>query len=431
MPEDTKVSTSKALQVLNFFRSVAAGKEQQEEQRRAQALRQLHFAAQEHRQRREFAMTKMIDYMKGLIEGPNKDLARARFKGYYESLPDYEKEVLAPHFTQLFSPTEEKEIEFKRLRGTPVDPSIVDPTTDPVTRATLEFARADYLADRDKYVLGIDRGKDNTIPLGENVWAWRDKDGKMGILSREGSAKQEWVQKTLDKADMTWDMAMTQGGQVPSGPAQMITDGKIRYELTPMVNVLDKTRSFRKIPIGRVAREGERELPKIVSDFATSFALGEGVGVWETLKGGAPEGAALYDEFQDRLDELEEVMIKGEVIPYSKLDPRDQMKVVKQTITDVLGPNLAGFNVEVFDPGRFKGTSYNRFAQSTNASIVFVPGIPQAFYNSDGEVVGFHYYDADYDVVRDRRNKVLGTKAEIDAEAATSPAGAWLPKEEK
>lgn len=424
-----KLPTGDALQILNFFRSVAAQKEQQETTRRQQASQQLQFMAKEHRQRREFVMTKMADYFKGLEEGPNKELARAKFINYYKGLADWEQEVLAPHFEQLYSPTEMKLHEFWKRRKL-VDPTAVDATTDPTARAMLEFQQQDTLDDAYEIETGIKRERKKTVYLSENAWAWRDDQGRMGILSRQGTAKTEWVKNLLEKANMDFDVAMALGGDVPTAKPQVITDGKMKYNLTPTLNIMDGKKGFKREEIGRAAREGERELPRVLSDFATSYTMGEGAGLYESLKGGAPQGAALFDEFQDRLDALETV--PGTEVLYSKLEPKEQAKVVKQMLKNVLGTHLAGYNVEVFDAGQFKTTwGYDSFARNKNTRIYFVPGVPYEFKNNTEEVVGYQYYDADYDSVRSATNEYLGTLAEVQARAATSKANAWSPPKGK
>lgn len=414
--EERKVSANNAVRILDFFRSVASQKKQQEQAERRMALQQMQFAVQEQRKRREFVLNKMAGYMNGLKEGPSKELARLRFKSYYEGLPSHEQEALAPSFTRLLSPMDEKLLEFKKMRGEPVDPRLAD-VTDKVSRAKLEFANEDWRVDRDKYVLGIDRPRTNVIPIDENVWAWRDKEGRMGILSREGSTGQEWIQKTLDEAKMTFDMAMAQGGDVPTGAPKMITDGKMKYELTPMTNIVNGARGFRKIPVGRIVREGERELPRILSDFSTAFTVGED-NFGDTL--GKTQGAALYLRVQNELDDLSDEQ-------YQKLSPIGQANVVKGVIRRVLGSQITGWNIEVHNPGAFEGGLWDNFAESSNASIYFIPGKVQPFYNAQGDLVGALYYDEDYDTVRDSTNVVKGTKAEMDARASVAPKGAWLP----
>lgn len=431
MPEEeTRIPTGDALQVLNFFRSMAVQREQQEARRREQAAQQLQFMAREHRQRREFVMTKMADYFKGLEEGPNKELARAKFLNYYKGLADWEQEVLAPHFQQLYSPTEVKLHEFWKRRKI-VDPLGVDAETNPTARATLEFQQQDALDDAYEIETGIKRERKKTHYLNENTWAWRDDQGRMGILSRQGVAKTEWAKNLLEKANMDFDVAMALGGDVPTAKPQVITDGKMKYNLTPTLNIINGKKGFKKEEIGRAAREGERELPQVVSDFSTAYTMGEGVGLYESLKGGAPQGAALYDEFEDRLNALETV--PGTNMLYSKLEPKEQAKVVKQMIKNVLGTHLANFNVEVFDVGEFKTGwfGYDSFARNKNTRIYFIPGVPYQFKNDKDEVVGYHYHDEEYDSVHSATNEYLGSLAQVQARAATLPAGAWMPKKEK
>lgn len=418
MPEEKRISTNSAMQMLNFFRSVAEGADRKRIAARSAKQAQVKLQVQEHRKKREFALTNMAKYMDSLGEGPSKDLARTRFKDYFGSLPAFEQEVLAPHFQKLYSPIEEKMIEFEKMRGKPVDPATVDPTTDPTTRAKLEFANQDYIVDRENYGLGTNRKKDNTVFLGEGIWAWRDDQGKMGILSREGSAGQEWQQKALDKANMTWDTAMAQGGVIPSGPSKSVVDGRTRFELTPTVDINTGKVDHKKVAVGQVARTGERELPKIMSEFADSVTLGKALD--------KSRGGGLYDEFQSRLDELD--MVEGTEIPYHKLDPKDQTKVIKRVMQDVLKTHMGNWNIEVKDIGKFEGGLWNNFAQTAGASIFFIPGVPQEFYNSQEQFVGMHYYDSEYDVVRDTQNRVLGTKAELDAAASGENAEAWMPK---
>lgn len=313
------------------------------------------------------------------------------------------------------------------MRGEPVDPSGVDPTVDPVTRAKLEFANLDYIDEEKEYVLGIKSPRKKTAYLGENQWAWRDDEGRMGVLSREGTTGQEWIQKTLDNAKMTWDMAMVRGGEVPTGASTAITDGVTKFDLTPTINILNGREGFKKIAVGRVTKAGQRELPQVLSDFATSFTLGDGVSIWESIKGGAPEGAAIYDNLQSSLDALEWIPLeKGEVKP-SQLDAESTAKLLKGMIREKLGTHMANWNVEVHRPGKFKRGLWfiDQFAQSDDGIIYFIPGTPTPFYNEAKEFVGALYWDEEYNTVRDSYNQVKGTKAEVEAEAFGLEKNAW------
>lgn len=415
------------LAMLKFLRQTEKEEGEQELKERKFFFEQQKFAQEQELSKRKAILGTYIGRLKEEDPGTVAyEQAQKIVRRLSESAPDWMKASLSPWLAQVIPVGKMKEAEFERARGKPIDPSSIDPSVDPVSRAKLEFANADYQADKIEYITGIAQEKSDVEFIGENQWAWRDDKGKMGVLSREGTTGQEWIQKTLDKAKMTWDMAMIQGGEVSSGASKTITDGRTRYELTPTTNILNGRKGFKKVPVGRVIREGQRKLPQVISDFSTSWTLSEAID--ET------DGGAFYKHIQNKFDALEWIPLdEGEIRP-SKLDPEGQALLLEGMIREELGTHMAGWNVRVYSPGKFtRGWTgaIDHFAESSNAVIYFIPGVLIPFENEGGEFVGALYWDEEYDIVRDGMNQVKGTRREAEADAFGLPKDAWVKGEKE
>lgn len=437
MPEERRVSIEQAGKLVNLLGAIkrlrGVPTEGEVTEREKFTFEKQKFVIQEQRQRRQFRLTKWKEYLDGLDEGPSKEHARKMLQGDYEAMPPYEQQVLKPYFQRLLNPLEEKKALYLKTVKPPKW-NDYDPEKQKALFAGDLFAQDDYNFGLKRF-MGVEAERKKVIPISEDVWAYRDEEGKTGLLSRENFTTSEAIKTILDNNNTTLDVALTQGGKVDTGKGKSVVDGKMRYELTPTFNILTGKKGFRKIEVGRVAKEGQRVLPEELLNFSDGFSVGEGDA--ETV------GGKLFNILSDRLDAMEtvEVPVKGKFITtptgekeqvyktvkVSELGMKDQVRLQKKMIREMLGARMMGWNVEIHDPGTFARTwGADYFAEGPSQNLVFVPGIPIPFYNEAEEMVGAFYYDADYDVVYDTYGVARGTKAEIQARAAAVPKGGKL-----
>lgn len=393
------------------------------------------FVVQEERQRRQFRLTKWKEYLDGLPEGPSKDHARKLLQSDYEAMPPYEQQVLKPYFTRLLDPLQEKKAMFLRTVQQPKWHDY-DPEKQPSLYASDLFAQDDYARSLNQF-MGIATEAKKTIPLGENIWAYRSEDGKMGILSRESFAGSEAIQTVLDNNKTTLDMALANGGEIDTGVSKSVIDGRGRYEITPTYNILTGKKAFRKTEVGKVIQAGQRELPKELTDFGDGFATGSG--------NDKVTGGALYNKFKKYMDTVEDQLVafkkpewkEPRMVKPSELPAADQLRLMKRSIRKILGTRLQGFNVEIHNPGEFaEGMIYgSNYIEGPDQYITFVPGIPRLFSNDASDMsdaagrrvhgVSF-YYDEEYDSVYDTLGIRRGSLDEVTAKVAAVPKGGQL-----
>ena len=438
MPEEREVSIEQASKLVNLIGAIrklrgVAPSPGEVSEREKFTFEQQKFVIQEQRQRRQFRLTKWKEYLDGLDEGPSKEHARKMLQGDYETMPPYEQQVLKPYFQRLLNPLEEKKALYLKTVKPPKW-NDYDPEKQPALFASDLFAQEDYDFGLKRF-MGVEVERRKTISISENMWAYRDEKGKTGLLSRENFTTSEAIQTILNNNNTTLDVALAQGGEVDTEKGRFVADGKIRYKLTPTFNILSGKKGSRKIAVGRVAKEGQRVLPEELLNFSDGFSVGGGDD--ETV------GGKLFNTLRDRLDALEEgeVPVEGKfittpegkkeqvykMVKVGKLGMKDQLRLQKKMIRQVLGARMMGWNVEIYDPGTFAKTwGVDYFAEGPDQNLVFIPGIPTPFYNETGEVVGAFYYDADYDAVYDTYGVARGTKAEVQARAAAVPKGGKL-----
>jgi len=176
----------------------------------------------------------------------NKDLSDAMrdvyagmFENHMAGLPEQYRRLLIP-----------------LTRGTPVDPveqkkKIFDTNfsppplhsydpEDPMRYAKEAFAWSDFQNKRERF-LGLEPGNPpSSHALPENVYAIRDKNGKIDLMS----AEDEQLQEIAKGLDTTAAALLARGGEWESGSWTTVNVGNVSYRVRPTHNYLDGTDSY-------------------------------------------------------------------------------------------------------------------------------------------------------------------------------------------
>lgn len=368
MPDKIPLETAKDyLDIIGRLRSMRLQTEAAQRDQERLEMQKANQIRDEQLQKMKFIITKRAQYWQGLGEGPSKDLAREQTRSYFNGLPGWAQEALQPFRLRLFDPQEEKLIQFRRMYGDEPRGSGASLEDNPLQYAYDQFAKADYLWQKQK-ALGYEMPFPTSIPLTGDLYAVRakgDKHIKLMSLEREELkeryAKLPGSPSPEEVAGAGYKWHLSEGTTMDDGPTTYLIQPTINLQPGPdHGKVTMQTREmFTKEAVG------EQKMPDKLRTFM-SYAGTKGD------------------------DETEQGRQYKMMLRYIKagMTPED-------AVARAVGDSFLGWNVKLVDPQKVKYIPFTDLkwkAMSEKIGVVACPG-HRVYLNGMNDTVHPMYYD--------------------------------------